>query len=148
MTNSLILFASSVLSLRAKKKWSTTWFIVAIFFCFKLSMSKYYSTAWMNTLNIQFVSFNCSYVKYRCILFNWRVVEVINQMIIIIIITNAKKNCCDRMKNYWNEKSFEVTRKKAIHLKKKWNLVCLYVPHSMCVWIDAAKESWWTRKFR
>lgn len=94
--------------------------------CFKL-----FNTAWVNRLWIYHLLVFLSFLYNNCILFDWKVFEVIIQIvIIIIIIINVKK------KKYclWpNEKSFEVTEKKLFiqqHTKKKRNAMCLHVPHS------------------
>lgn len=103
------------------KKWSTAWSVAVV-----IISSKENSIAWVNALNLRIASFVRSHKRYRCILFDWKAVEAINQIIIIIIIvTKAKKKiCCDRMKNYWNEKGFWGHQKKAIHSeKKKWNSI-------------------------
>lgn len=86
--HSLILFASTVLSLRARKKWSSAWSVAVA-----IISSKGNSIAWVNALNLPIASFVRSHKRYRCILFDWKAVEAINQIIIIIIIvTKAKKN--------------------------------------------------------
>lgn len=70
------------------KKWSTAWSVAVA-----IISSKGNSIAWVNALNLPIASFVRSHKRYRCILFDWKAVEAINQIIIIIIIvTKAKKN--------------------------------------------------------
>lgn len=76
--------------------------------CFKL-----FNTAWVNRLWIYHLLVFLSFLYNNCILFDWKVFEVIIQIvIIIIIIINVKKKeilFVTKWKEFWGH------RKKAIH---------------------------------